>query len=199
MKRILVFAVALTWAATALAQAATRDVARQAVLYEEGAGQGDKAEGQVTWRTERTADPSAPPGDIIIRGDVVIPSRGVRMTVSFRRNFDSSLSASHTVQVDFTPPLDFAGGRIKQVMGLMLKTSEQAKGVPIDALSVKIDDTHFLIGMSGVAQNASANRRLIRSRDWIDIPLFYGTERRAILAIAKDGDAAAMFNTVFAD
>lgn len=141
----------------------------------------------------------APRGDITIRGDIVIPSRGARMTVSFRRNFDPALSASHTVQVDFTPPLDFAGGSIKQVMGLMLKTSEQAKGVPVDALSVKIDDTHFLIGMSGVAQNASVNRRLIRSSDWIDIPLFYGTQRRAILAIAKDGDAGAMFNTVFAD
>ena len=121
------------------------------------------------------------------------------MTVSFRRNFDSSLSASHTVQVDFKPPLDFAGGSVKQVMGLMLKTTEQAKGIPLDALSVKIDDMHFLIGMSGVAKNASANLRLIRSRDWIDIPLFYSSQRRAILAIAKDGEAAAMFNKVFAD
>ena len=121
------------------------------------------------------------------------------MAVSFRRNFDRSLSASHTVQVDFKPPLGFSGGSIEQVMGLMLKTSEQAKGIAIDALSVRIDDRHFLVGMSGVAQNASANRRLIRDRDWIDIPLFYGTQRRAILAIAKDGAAAAMFNAVFAD
>lgn len=137
MKRILVVAATFAWTATALAQGATEDVARRAVLYEEGVGQGDKAEGQVTWRTERTADPSAPPGDITIRGDIVIPSRGARIAVSFRRNFDPSLSASHTVQVDFKPPLGFAGGSIKQVMGLMLKTSEQAKGVPIDAVSVK--------------------------------------------------------------
>jgi len=200
MKRVLLGAIAFAWTMlTPVAAEIGQDVARPAVLHEEGLGPGDNAEGHITWRAERTSDPLAPSGDITIRGDVVIPERNVRMTITLRRNFDPSLSASHTVQVDFIPPLDFAGGGIKQVMGLMMKTSEQAKGVQIDALSVKIDATHFLIGMSGVAQNASVNRRLIRSKDWIDIPFLYAAQRRAILAVAKDGDAAAMFNSVFAD
>jgi len=200
MKRNQFFAIALAW--TMLTPAAAeigQDVARPAVLHEEGSGAGDQFEGHVTWRAEQTADPSAPRGDITIRGEVVIPERNMRMTITLRRNFDPSLSASHTVQVDFIPPLDFAGGGIHQVMGLMLKTSEKAKGAQIDALSVKIDATHFLIGMTGVAQNASVNRRLIRSKDWIDIPFLYGTPRRAILARAIDGDAAAVFHSAFAD
>jgi hypothetical protein len=32
----------------------------------------------------------------------------------------------------------------------------------------------------------------------MDIPIVYATQRRAILAIEKDGDVLALFNTVFA-
>jgi len=60
-----------------------------------------------------------------------------------------------------------------------------------------VDDTHFLIGLSAVPQDASNNSLLVRSRAWMDIPMVYATQRRAILAVEKDGDVLPMFNTVF--
>ncbi|MBR0987688.1 hypothetical protein [Bradyrhizobium liaoningense] len=118
------------------------------------------------------------------------------MTLSIRRNFDPALPATHTVQIEVGP--DFSAGKIKQVMGLLMKANEQAKGAPLAALSVKVDDTHFLIGLSAVPQDASNNSLLVRSRAWMDIPVVYATQRRAILAVEKNGDVLPMFNTVFA-
>ena len=170
----------------------------RAVLYEEDLSnpKGNRAEGQITWRIELTTDASAPSGDVTIRGTVEVPSRNLRMTLIIRRNFDPSLPATHTVQIDVAP--GFAAGLIKQVPGLLMKANEQAKGAPLAALSVKVDDTHFLIGLSAVPQDATKNSLLIRSKAWMDIPIVYGTQRRAILAVEKNGDVLPMFNTVFA-
>ncbi|GGI21826.1 hypothetical protein [Bradyrhizobium guangdongense] len=118
------------------------------------------------------------------------------MTLSIRRNFDPTLPATHTVQIDVAP--GFAAGKIKQVMGLLMKANEQAKGAPITALSVRVDDTQFLIGLSAVPQDASKNSLLIRNEDWIDIPILYATQHRAILAVEKNSDVLPLFNTVFA-
>ena len=201
MMRPLFLAAALAWTITACGPAAARDglaTTMRAVLYEEDPSnpKGDRAEGQVTWRIEPTTDVSAPSGDVTIRGIVEVPSRNLRMTLSIRRNFDAALPATHTVQIDVAS--DFAAGRVKQVMGLLMKANEQAKGAPVAALSVRVDDTHFLIGLSAVPQDASNNSLLIRSRAWMDIPIVYATQRRAILAVEKNGDVLPMFNTVFA-
>ncbi len=202
MQRILFLAAILTWTIASSGPAAARNgqaTTMRAVLYEEDPGnpKGKRADGQVTWRIVPTTDASAPPGDITILGDVEVPSRDLRMTLSIRRNFESTLPASHTIQMEFAPSLDFAGGSIKQVMGLTMKTSEAAKGAAIAALSVRVDDRHFLMGLSAVPQDAANNSLLIRSRAWIDIPMLYGTQRRAILAVEKDGDVLPLFNAVF--
>ena len=202
MQRILFLAVILTWTIASSGPAAARNgqaTTMRAVLYEEDTGnpKGNRANGQVTWRIEPSTDAAAPPGDITIRGDVEIPSRDLRMTLSIRRNFDTALPASHTVQIEFAPPLDFAGGRISSVPGLMMKTSEAARGAPVAALSVKVNERHFLMGLSAVPQDVSNNSLLIRSRAWIDIPIVYATQRRAILAVEKDGDVLPLFNAVF--
>ena len=167
MIRALFVTAALVWTIAASGPAAARDglaTTMRAVLYEEDLSnpKGNRVEGQITWRVEPTTDASAPSGDVTIRGTVEIPSRNLRMTLSIRRNFDSALPATHTVQIDVGP--DFTAGSIKQVMGLLMKANEQARGAPLAALSVKVDDTHFLIGLSAVPQDATKNSLLIRSK-----------------------------------
>jgi hypothetical protein len=200
MTRLLFLAAVLAWTIAVPGPSVARDgaaVTMRAVLYEEDAStRGDRADGQITWRLEPTTDAAASPGDVTIRGEVEVPSRNLRMTLAIRRNFDSTLPATHTVQIDFAP--DFAAGGIKQVMGLLMKANEQARGAPIAALSVKVDERHFLIGLSAVPQDAANNALLIRSRAWMDIPMIYAaTQRRAILAVEKDGDVLPLFNAVF--
>jgi len=201
MTRSLFLAAVFVWTIAASGPAAARDglaTTMRAILYEEDLSnpKGHRADGQVTWRIEPTTDRLAPPGDVTIRGDVEMSSRDLRMTLVIRRNFDPALPATHTVQIEVAP--DFAAGSIKQVAGLLMKANEQAKGAPLAALSVRVDDRHFLIGLSAGSQDASNNSLLIRSRAWMDIPIIYATERRAILAVEKNDDVLPLFNTVFA-
>ena len=42
-----------------------------------------------------------------MRADIEIPDRKFKMTLSFRRNTDTSLPASHTAEIDLHPAAGF--------------------------------------------------------------------------------------------
>ena len=87
--------------------------AQRATLYEEAAAdpRGGKASaGTAMWRTEQVDGPAGPGTETAVRADILIPERGLKMTMSFRRNTDARLPATHTVDLIFTLPPDFAGG-----------------------------------------------------------------------------------------
>jgi len=65
------------------------------------------------------------------------------MTVSFRRNTDTSLPASHTAELTFILPQDFSGGGVGNVPGILMKSNEQARGTPLAGLAVKVTDGFF--------------------------------------------------------
>jgi hypothetical protein len=44
------------------------------------------------------------------------------MTMSFRRNTDPSLPASHTAELTFILPQDFSGGGVGNVPGILMKS-----------------------------------------------------------------------------
>jgi hypothetical protein len=50
----------------------------------------------VIWRTEPIKASGNQKPDIAVRADLEIPDRKFKMTMSFRRNTDTSLPASHT-------------------------------------------------------------------------------------------------------
>ena len=66
-----------------------------------------------------------------MRADIEIPDRKFKMTMSFRRNTDTSLPASHTAELTFILPQDFAGGGVGNVPGILMKSNEQARGTPL--------------------------------------------------------------------
>ncbi len=85
--------------------------------------------GSVVWRTEPIKAHRRPEaGDIAVRADIEIPDRKFKMTMSFRRNTDTSLPASHTAELTFVLPPDFAGGGVANVPGVLMKSNEQARG-----------------------------------------------------------------------
>ena len=91
-------------------------VAQRVVLYEEEPDepQGKRFIGTVLWRTEmRPASPGRPP-ELAVRGDIEVPERNMSVTLSLRRNTDQSLPASHTIEIVFTLPADFAAGGVKR-------------------------------------------------------------------------------------
>ncbi len=175
-------------------------VAQRVVLYDEDPSdpKGKQYVGTVVWRTEPIKAAAGQPADIAVRADIEIPDRKFKMTMSFRRNTDTSLPASHTAELTFILPPDFDGGGVANVPGILMKSNEQARGTPLAGLAVKVTDGFFLVGLSNVEADRSRNIQLLKERSWFDVPLVYVNQRRAIIAIEKGPPGERAFNDAFA-
>ena len=175
-------------------------VAQRVVLYDEDPSdpKGRQYVGSVIWRTEQIKASGNQKADIAVRADIDIPDRKFKMTMSFRRNTDSSLPASHTAELTFILPPDFSGGGVGNVPGILMKSNEQARGTPLAGLAVKVTDGFFLVGLSNVDADRARNLQLLKERSWFDIPLVYANQRRAIIAIEKGAPGERAFNEAFA-
>jgi hypothetical protein len=175
-------------------------VAQRVVLYDEDPSdpKGKQYVGSVIWRTDQVKGGSGQKADIAVRADIEIPDRKFKMTMSFRRNTDSSLPASHTAELTFILPQDFAGGGVSNVPGILMKSNEQARGTPLAGLAVKVTDGFFLVGLSNVDADRARNIQLLKERSWFDVPLVYTNQRRAIIAIEKGAPGERAFNEAFA-
>jgi hypothetical protein len=175
-------------------------VAQKVVLYDEDPSdpKGKQYVGSVIWRTEPIKATGNQKADIAVRADIEIPDRKFKMTMSFRRNTDTSLPASHTAELTFMLPPDFSGGGVSNVPGILMKSNEQARGTPLAGLAVKVTDGFFLVGLSNVEADRSRNMQLLKERSWFDVPLVYVNQRRAIIAIEKGAPGERAFNDAFA-
>jgi hypothetical protein len=175
-------------------------VAQRVVLYDEDPSdpKGKQYVGTVVWRTEPIKAGAGQSADIAVRADIDIPDRKFKMTMSFRRNTDTSLPASHTAELTFILPPDFAGGGVSNVPGILMKSNEQARGTPLAGLAVKVTDGFFLVGLSNVDADRARNIQLLKERSWFDVPLVYVNQRRAIIAIEKGPPGERAFNDAFA-
>ena len=81
--------------------------------------------------------------------------------------------ASHVAEIKFSLPPDFVGGGVGSVPGILMKSSEQARGTPLAALAVKVTDGFFLVGLSNVPTDSARNLQLMLQRTWFDIPVLH--------------------------
>lgn len=175
-------------------------VAQRVVLYEEEPSdpQGKRYVGSAIWRTETVSPGPGLPPELAVRADVEIPERRITMKFSIRRNTDQTLPASHTIEIVFNLPTDFSGGGISNVPGILMKQSEQTRGVPLSGLAVKVMTGFFLVGLSAVDADVQRNIQLLKERAWFDIPVVYNNNRRAILALEKGTPGERAFAEAFA-
>ena len=181
------------------ANAPAAAVAQKVVLYDEDPNdpQGKRYVGSAIWKAETISPGPGLAPELAVRADVEIPERRMRMTWSLRRNTDKNLPASHTIEVMFTLPADFDEKGINSVPGVLMKTTEQARGVPLAGLSVKVTNGYFLIGLSSVDVDVQRNISLLKERDWFDIPVVYTSGKRAILALEKGTPGQRAFEEAF--
>jgi hypothetical protein len=101
------------------------------MMLEEDPGNPQGNVGSATWRTETVSPGSELTPELLIRANVTIPDRNMTVTWSLRRNADRALPASHTIEIMFNLPPDFTGGGVANIPGVLLKESEQARGVQL--------------------------------------------------------------------
>jgi hypothetical protein len=174
-------------------------VAQKVVLYEEDPNnpKGKRYVGSAIWRTVTVSPGPGLAPELAVRADVDIPERHMRMTWSLRRNTDKTLPASHTIEITFTLPANFDEGGIGNVPGVLMKNGEQARGIPLAGLSVKVTNGYFLIGLSSADVDKQRNIDLLKTREWFDIPIVYTSGKRAILAMEKGPSGDRAFKEAF--
>ncbi len=164
-------------------------VAQKAILYEEGKAGGGQAQispGKVVWHV--VPDPTDPkPGATRLEAKIEIPDRGFVLTLQMRPNADASFPASHLIELKFTLPGDFDGKSVSNVPGLIMKTTEQARGDPLAGAAAKVADNYFWVALAAPDQERVRNLKMIRERGWVDVPILYESGRRAILTLEKAG------------
>lgn len=180
-------------------KASTDGLPERAVLYEEDPSNqtGRQSIGSVTWRTE-SVKATGKADELSINADVDIPSRGLRMTMSFKRNLDPRLPASHEIELTFQLSSDFGRNGIANVPGILMKFNQQARGMPLAGLTVNVTSGVFLVGLSNTVADRERNLKQLVERAWFDIPIVYTNQRRAILAIDKGASGEQVFKTALA-
>lgn len=167
-----------------------------AVLYEEAEQAGEPGSviaGGVEWSMQRQSVGGGDP-EPVVRAVANVPNRGLNTTVQIRENRDGALPASHLIEISFEVPDDFAGGGIKSVPGLIMKETEQARGEALRGAAARVSNGLFWIALSEDPTDRAMNLRLLRERDWIDIPILYENDRRAILTLRKGNDGFRSVN-----
>jgi len=164
-------------------------------LYEERIGQTAPTaiDGTVSWslQREQAANGRQEP---VVQGRITIPGRGLTALVTLKRNSDPSLPASHLIEIVFAVPPDFEGGAIDSVQRIAMKSTEQDRGNALIAVPAKITDDFHMIALNDFPDARSTNLDLLRTRNWMDIPVAYRNGRRALLTLQKGAEGERVFN-----
>jgi hypothetical protein len=165
-------------------------------LYEERIGQSSPTaiEGSVVWSLQHEAGPDGRQ-EATVQGNITVPERNLSALVTFKRNSDPSLPASHLVEIVFSVPPNFEGGSIDSVQRISMKRTEQDRGDALIAVPAKITDDFHMVALNDYPDARKANLDLLSTRDWIDIPITYRNGRRALLTMDKGSTGKQAFDT----
>ncbi|TAX73364.1 hypothetical protein ELI03_17175 [Rhizobium leguminosarum] len=183
-------------AAASPPQAAPVGSSQKMFLYEERIGQSSPTaiEGSVVWSVQHEAGQGGRQ-EATVQGNVTVPERNLSALVTFKRNSDPSLPASHLVEIVFSVPPNFEGGSIDSVQRISMKRTEQDRGDALIAVPAKITDDFHMIALNDYPDARKVNLDLMSTRNWIDIPITYRNGRRALLTMEKGGTGTDAFNT----
>jgi len=175
-------------------------VAHRAVFYEEDATnpQTPKAfVGRVVWRLEDVNPGQGQALEKAVTANIEVPEAGVTMKMVLRRNLDTTLPASHTVELTFTTREGDSGRVIRDVGLLQFKNEEAARGTPVAGLPVPVRENLFLIGLSNLQSDVERNTELFVRRNWIDLPVRMASGQRAILSFEKGTTGEQVLTSAF--
>lgn len=164
-------------------------VAQRALIIEENLADPKAVpptkQGRVVWRLESVNGEQGQPLQSAIRADVEYPEIGLSLTMTIKKNLESTLGSSHTVELAFSSK-EADGKRVVQDVGLLqAKEDERARGAPVSGLPMRVIENVFLIGLSNLPADIERNTDLLRNREWFDIAIQYKPGPRAILAFEK--------------
>ena len=158
--------------------------------------QGKRYVGSTAWRTESIPPAAGRPAEVALRADVEIPERQIGMKWSLRRNTDKSLPASHTIEIIFRLPPNAPGGGVAQAPGVVMKSKEDAQGMPLSGAAATVTNGFFIFALAAIS--APQNLQLLKEREWFDVPFAYANGTRAVISFEKGEPGGRAFAEAFA-
>ncbi|MGH6839284.1 MAG: hypothetical protein ACREDT_10900 [Methylocella sp.] len=162
-------------------------VARRAALLVEAPEEPSKVKtfrGTVVWRVDNVSNGPDEPLSTAVRAEIDIPEEKLQAAMTIQKNFDGTLPASHTVKLIFAVPRDSPLGNIKQISVVQMRREDNATGESLKGITVPVTENSFLVGLARGDAEAS-NLDLLRSREWLDVPMVLGNGHIAKLTFEK--------------
>ncbi|MGH6841895.1 MAG: hypothetical protein ACREDV_07375, partial [Methylocella sp.] len=161
--------------------------ARRAALLVEAPDEPSKVKtfrGTVVWRVDNVSNGPDEPLRTAVRAEIDIPEEKLQSAMTIQKNFDGTLPASHTMKLMFAVPQDSPLGNIKQISVVQMRREDTATGEALKGITVPVTENSFLVGLARGDAEAS-NLDLLRSREWLDVPMVLGNGRIAKLTFEK--------------
>ena len=176
-------------------------VAQRAFLFEEQAEGGQSVNtsaGSVAWLLDSVAGGTGQPLENVIRARLDFPLVKLRAEITFRRNIDPALPASHTIEVGFLPARDAATGNVREIGLLEMRETDTANGVALlGPQPIFVAENLFLIGLSSSDAVRSRNLAMLSGRDWVFFELRFASGRRAAILFEKGTAGQQVFADAF--
>ncbi len=165
-------------------------VAYRAALLVEAPSEANKVKtflGTVTWKLINVGNGPSEAVGTAVEADVDLPDDKMKATITFEKNTDASLPASHTVRVRFAMQPGSFTGDVQQISVPQLRQEDSPGGDALAGVTVPVLQNSFLIGLSpGTAE--AINLKQLKEQQWIDIPMLLASGKIAKLTFEK-GDA----------
>ena len=153
----------------------------------------DRRTGDVTWSVVQESPGGDLPPEPAIQGEVTLPD-GTALSLTVKRNADTSLPASHLIEIVFVTP--DGEPRVDELPLVGFKDSLQVSARPLIAVPAKITDEFFLVGLNNLGTAVQSNLDLMGSEEFMDVQLIFATGRRATLTLEKGDTGEGVFAEV---
>jgi len=175
-------------------------VSQRAVLYEEDPtdSKGKRYAGGVTWRTENISPASGMPPELVVKADLNVADAKTAVSMTFRRNTDRAMPASHVVEIKFDRPRDTPYGEISKLHGLLMKQEGKIHGAPLEGEAAKVTPGYFMVALASGATQLQRNLKLLKDYPGFEVVVDYSNGSKAILLIDKGASGEQAFKDAFA-
>ena len=180
---------------------ASAPASQRAILYEEDPTdpKGKRYTGGVTWRTENIASTtSGTPPELVVKADLNVTDAKTAMSMTFRRNTDRAMPASHVVEIKFDRPRDMPAGDVSKLRGLLMKQEGKVHGAPLEGEAAKVTPGYFMIALASGAPQLQRNLKLLKDYPGFEVVVDYSNGSKAILLIDKGASGEQAFKEAFA-
>lgn len=152
--------------------------------------------GNVVWKRESTN--RGPNQQLVsaIRADVDLADAKLKAVVLIEKNFDPSLSFSHTINVRFFPA-EGSPANVAAIGMPEMRADDAPKGVALQGLPVQIAANAFLAGLNQAS--VEQNKTLLTTPNWMDIQLSLANGSIAKITMEKGAGGRKIFSEVFAE